>query len=119
MVAQLRAAYGRHVGDLAWTGFIRRMEAASPEFAAMRATQDVAQPASHAKVFRHPLFPRLAMTSTSLAVQAAPGTRLVVYAPSDDATRQAMEQLVQAGSPQPRFPCWPAHQARALVPEPV
>src|SRR5579862_8416106 len=51
MVAQLRAAYGRHVGDPAWTGFIRRMEAASPEFAAMWATQDVAQPASHAKVF--------------------------------------------------------------------
>jgi transcriptional regulator with XRE-family HTH domain len=122
MVAQLRAAYGRHVGDPAWTGFIRRMEAASPEFAAMWATQDVAQPASHAKVFRHPLFPRLAMTSTSLAVQAAPGARLVVYAPSDDATRRAMEQLVEEygpGSPQPRFPCWPAHQARALVPEPV
>ena len=119
MVAQLRAAYGRHVGDPAWTGFIRRMEAASPEFAAMWATQDVAQPASHAKVFRHPLYPRLAMTATSLAVQAAPGTRMVVYAPCDDATRRAMEQLVAAGSPQPRFPCWPAHQARALVPQPV
>jgi transcriptional regulator with XRE-family HTH domain len=119
MVAQLRAAYGRHVGDPAWTGFIRRMEAASPEFAAMWATQDVAQPASHAKVFRHPLYPRLAMTSTSLGVQAAPGTRMVVYAPSDDATRRAMEQLVAAGSPQPRFPCWPAHQARALIPQPA
>jgi transcriptional regulator with XRE-family HTH domain len=119
MVAQLRAAYGRHVGDPAWTGFIRRMEAASPEFAAMWATQDVAQPASHVKVFRHPLYPRLAMTSTSLAVQAAPGTRMVVYAPSDDATRRAMDQLVAAGSPQPRFPCWPAHQARALVPQPA
>ena len=119
MVAQLRAAYGRHVGDPAWTGFVRRMEAASPEFAAMWATQDVAQPASHAKVFRHPLYPRLAMTSTSLAVQAAPGTRLVVYAPSDDATRRAMAQLMEAGPPQPRFPCWPAHQAQALVPEPV
>ena len=57
------------------------------------------------------------MTSTSLAVQAAPGTRLVVYAPSDEATWQAMEQLVAAGSPQPHFPCWPAHQTRALVPQ--
>jgi len=44
MVAQLRAAYGHHVGDPAWTGFIRRMEALSPEFAAMWATQDVAHP---------------------------------------------------------------------------
>ncbi len=119
MVAQLRAAYGRHVGDPAWTGFIRRLEAASPEFAAMWATQDVAQPASHDKVFRHPLYPRLAMTSTSLAVQAAPGTRLVVYVPADDATRQAMEHLVTLGPQQPHFGCWPAHQARALVPQPA
>ena len=34
MVAQLRAAYGHHVGDPAWTSFIRRMEAVSPAFAA-------------------------------------------------------------------------------------
>ena len=116
MVAQLRAAYGRHVGDPAWTGFIRRMEAASPEFAAMWATHDVAQPASHAKVFRHPLYPRLAMTSSSLAVQAAPGTRMVVYVPADQATREAMERIAMvygSGPPQPRFPCWPTHQARA------
>ncbi len=51
LVAQLRAAYGHHVGDPAWTGFIRRMEAASPEFAAMWATQDVANPHYLAKVF--------------------------------------------------------------------
>jgi transcriptional regulator with XRE-family HTH domain len=117
MVAQLRAAYGRHVGDPAWTGFIGMMEAASPEFAAMWATQDVAQPATLAKVFRHPLYPRLAMTSVSLTVQAAPGTRVVVYVPSDEATRQAMEHLVALGPEQPRFPCWPSHQGRVLVAE--
>ncbi len=112
MVAQLRAAYGHHVGDPAWTGFIRRMEAASPEFAAMWATQDVAQPAYYAKVFRHPLYPRLEMTSTSFAVQTAPGTRMVVYTPDNDATRAAMARLV-ADPVQYHFPCWPTHQARA------
>jgi transcriptional regulator with XRE-family HTH domain len=111
MVAQLRAAYGRHVGDPAWTGFIRRMEAASAEFAAAWATQDVAQPAYYAKIFRHPLYPRLAMTSTSFAIHAAPGTRMVVYTPADDATREAMDALVTADPAQHRFPCWPAHQA--------
>jgi transcriptional regulator with XRE-family HTH domain len=111
MVAQLRAAYGHHVGDPAWTGFIRRMEAVSPEFAAMWATQDVAQPAYYAKVFRHPLYPRLEMTSTSFAVQAVPGTRLVVYTPDNGATRMAMERLL-ADPVQYHFPCWPAHQAR-------
>jgi transcriptional regulator with XRE-family HTH domain len=113
LVAQLRAAYGRHVGDPAWTGFIRRMEAASPEFAAMWATQDVAQPAHYNKVFRHPLYPRLEMTSTSFAVQAAPGTRMVVYTPVDDVTRAAMAQLVATDPSQHHFPCWTAHQARA------
>jgi len=112
MTAQLRAAYGHHVGDAPWTSFIRRMEAASPEFAAMWATQDVAQPAQYAKVFRHPLYPRLPMTSTSFAVQAAPGARMVVYTPDDEATRAAMERLV-ADPGQHQFPCWPAHQARA------
>ncbi len=117
MVAQLRAAYGHHVGDPAWTGFIRRMEAASPEFAAMWATKDVAQPAYYAKVFRHPLYPRLEMTSTSFAVQTAPGTRMVVYTPDNQATRTAMERLA-ADPVQHHFPCWPTHQARAgdLVP---
>jgi transcriptional regulator with XRE-family HTH domain len=120
LVAQLRAAYGRHVGDSAWTGFIRRMEAVSPEFAAMWATQDVAQPASYAKVFRHPLYPRLEMTSTSFAVQAAPGIRMVVYTPADDGTRAAMEQLVSIDPARHHFPCRPAHQARArdLMPQP-
>jgi len=111
MVAQLRAAYGHHVGDPAWTSFIRRMEAVSSEFAAIWATQDVAQPAHYAKVFRHPLYPRLPMTSTSFAVQAAPGARMVVYTPDDEATRAAMERLV-ADPAEHRFPCWPAHEAR-------
>ena len=111
LVAQLRAAYGHHVGDPAWTGFIRRLEAASPEFAAMWATQDVAHPHYHAKVFRHPLYPRLEMTSTSFAVQTAPGTRLVVYTPDNEAVRTALERLV-ADPVQHQFPCWPAHQAR-------
>jgi len=107
----LRAAYGHHVGDPAWTGFIRRLEAVSPEFAAMWATQDVAHPHYHAKVFRHPLYPRLEMTSASFAVQTAPGTRLVVYTPDNEATRTAMERLV-ADPVQHHFPCSPAHRAR-------
>ena len=111
MVAQLRAAYGHHVGDPAWTGFIRRMEAASPEFTSIWATQDVAQPAQYVKVFRHPLYPRLPMTSTGFAVQAPPGTRMVVYTPDSEATRTAMERLV-ADPVQHHFPCRPAHEAR-------
>jgi hypothetical protein len=78
----------------------------------MWATQDVAHPHYYAKVFRHPLYPRLEMTSTSFAVQTAPGTRMVVYTPDNEATGAAMERLV-ADPVQHRFPCWPTHQARA------
>lgn len=113
MVAHLRAAYGRHVGDPAWTAFIKRMEAASPEFAQMWATQDVAHPASYTKVFRHPLYDTLLMTSTSLNVQGCPGARMVVYTPADVETRQAMEMILAAGNRgAAHFPCWESHRAR-------
>ncbi|HEX6519003.1 MAG TPA: helix-turn-helix transcriptional regulator [Streptosporangiaceae bacterium] len=111
MVAHLRAAYGRHVGDPAWTAFIKRMEAASPEFAAMWATQDVAHPASYTKVFRHPLYDKLLMTSTSLSVQGCPGARMVIYTPADVETRKAMEMIMTDRSGV-HFPCWDAHRAR-------
>jgi transcriptional regulator with XRE-family HTH domain len=119
MVAQLRGAYGRHVGDTAWTAFIRRLEAASPEFARMWATQDVAAPASYLKILRHPAYDHLAMKTTSLAVLAAPGTRLVIYTPADEPTRAAMELLLKGDGADTRFPCWPYHQAereRLLAP---
>jgi transcriptional regulator with XRE-family HTH domain len=112
LVAQLRAAYGRHVGEPAWTGFIKKMEAASPDFARMWATQDVAQPVSVTKVFRHPFYPRLPMTSTSMALQGCVGTRLVVYTPVDTGTRRAIEHVVAEGIGA-HFPCWEAHQERA------
>ena len=112
MVAHLRASYGRHVGDPAWTAFIKRMEAISPEFAGMWATQDVAHPTSYHKVFRHPLYPRLPMTSTSLALQGCAGARMVVYTPADEATRRAMELLVSGVGADARFPCDETHRRR-------
>jgi transcriptional regulator with XRE-family HTH domain len=114
LVAHLRASYGRHVGDPAWTTFIRRMEASSPEFAAVWATQDVAHPTSYAKVFRHPLYGRLPMTSTSMHLQGSPGARMVVYVPADAATRQAMEHLLSGTADGAQFPCWEAHRARRM-----
>jgi transcriptional regulator with XRE-family HTH domain len=115
MVAHLRAAYGRHVGDPAWTAFIKRMEAVSPEFAAMWSTQDVAHPGSYAKVFRHPLYPRLPMTTTSMAITGCPGSRMVVYVPADAATRQAMEHLLSGAAAGAHFACWESHRAREQV----
>ena len=72
LVAQLRGAYGRHLGEPAWTGFVRRLQARSPHFARLWAEQDVASHATYLKIFRHPAHERLAMTTTSLAVLAVP-----------------------------------------------
>jgi hypothetical protein len=114
MVAQLRAAYGRHVGEPAWTGFVRRLQAASPEFSRMWAQHEVASPASYLKIFRHPAYKRLSMTTNSLAVLAAPGTRMVVYTPADDATRRAVADLIADQGTDARFPCWPTHNPPGL-----
>ena len=109
LVAQLRAAYGRHVGEPAWTGFVRRLQAASPEFARMWAEHEVGSPTTYLKILRHPAHPRLAMTTNSLAVLAAPGTRVVVYTPADDPTRRALADVIAGGFTDARFDCWPRH----------
>jgi transcriptional regulator with XRE-family HTH domain len=115
MVAQLRAAYGRHVGEPAWTGFVRRLQAASPDFVRLWAEHEVANPATYLKLFRHPVYERLAVTTNSLAVMAVPGTRMVVYTPADEATRRAVACLIAGEGAGTQFPCWPAH-ARSAVP---
>ncbi len=115
MVAQLRAAYGRHLGDPAWTHFISRMEAESPEFTRAWSAHDVALPASYAKIFRHPRFGRLEATSTSFAVQAVPGARMAVYIPADEAARTAMERLAAGDGVQDHFACWSVHKAARAV----
>jgi transcriptional regulator with XRE-family HTH domain len=109
LVAQLRGAYGRHVGEPAWTGFVRRLQAVSPYFAQLWAEQDVASPVTYLKIFRHPAYPRLAMTTTSLGVLATPGTRVVVYTPADETTRAAIDKLLAGDGRDLRFPCWSRH----------
>jgi transcriptional regulator with XRE-family HTH domain len=109
LVAQLRVAYGRHVGDPAWTHFIRRLEALSPTFAATWAAHDVAQPASHTKRFRHPTLGLLTTKSTSFAVTAVSGARMVVYTPDDRHSEQAIARLAVGEELTARFPCWNTH----------
>ena len=112
LVAQLRGAYGRHLGEPAWTGFVRRLSVVSPTFARLWDEHDVASPATYLKLFRHPAYPKLALTTTSLAVQAVPGTRMVVYRPADEVTRAAIAGLLAGAGTGARYPCWEAHQQR-------
>ncbi|HET6953076.1 MAG TPA: helix-turn-helix transcriptional regulator [Acidimicrobiales bacterium] len=86
MVATFRGAFGRHVGEPAWADFVRRLASASPEFAAMWAGHDVAEPDTTCKVFRHPVAGELRLTVTSLTITTNPEARLLVYTPVDDET---------------------------------
>jgi transcriptional regulator with XRE-family HTH domain len=109
LVAQLRVAYGRHVGDPAWTHFIRRLQSLSPKFAATWAAHDVAQPTSHTKRFRHPTLGLITTKSTSFAVAAAPGARMVIYTPDNAQSEDAIARLAAGEELTARFPCWNSH----------
>jgi transcriptional regulator with XRE-family HTH domain len=94
MVATMRASFARHVGEPAWTSFIRRLSAASPEFARMWAMHDVAYHGRREKVFTHEEAGILRLTSTSLDLPSPPDTRLVAYTPTDDETRERLGRLM-------------------------
>ena len=86
MVATLRASYGLHAGEPVWEDFIRRLSAASPLFARLWETGDVAQPTGRVKTFRHAEVGELRMTSVSLSINGMPECRIVVYTPDDEET---------------------------------
>jgi transcriptional regulator with XRE-family HTH domain len=90
MVATLRASFAQHLNEPEWTSFIRRLSAASPQFAELWARQEVASPASHTKHFLHPTAGLLRLLSTSLAVADLPEARILVYTPADEETRRRL-----------------------------
>ncbi len=112
LVAQLRSAYGRHLGEPAWTGFVAELRAASPEFGRLWDQHEVASPARYLKVFQHPAHGEMVMTTHSLAIGAAPGHRIVVYTPADAACRSALDRLIAGEGLDARFPCYGRHVAR-------
>jgi hypothetical protein len=119
LVAQLRGAYGRHVGDPAWTHFIRRLEALSPKFAATWAAHSVSKPTRYTKHFRHPGVGPITATTTGFAVNAVPGARLVVYTPDDEPSRRAVARLAAGDELTARYPCWPRHNPQLAGPTPA
>jgi transcriptional regulator with XRE-family HTH domain len=110
MVATFRAAFSRHLNEPAWTSLVDRLSAASPEFATMWARHDVASPAIREKVFVRNIGEPVRTTSMSLAITAAPDTRVVVYTPIDEASRR---RLAEVTAHPPRITLCPVHAAMA------
>ncbi|MFJ6566187.1 helix-turn-helix transcriptional regulator [Streptomyces sp. NPDC091292] len=84
MVATMRSAYGRHVGEPGWETFVRRLSAASPLFAELWESGDVVPPGPRVKTFRHAAVGELRMTSVSLSINGMPECRIVAYTPDDE-----------------------------------
>ncbi|MGX1269910.1 helix-turn-helix transcriptional regulator [Streptomyces phaeoluteigriseus] len=93
MVATMRAAYGLHAGEPVWEDFIRALSAASPLFARLWESGDVAEPGRRVKVFRHAAVGELRMTSMSLSINGMPECRIVVYTPEGEETARWAESL--------------------------
>jgi transcriptional regulator with XRE-family HTH domain len=104
-VAAFRSRYGRHIGEPAWDEFVRRLSAASPEFAALWAEHDVSDIATRVKTFRHPSLGEIKAVSTALEVAGTPGARMLVYSPGDEATREKFELLRGDALPRGNYPC--------------
>ncbi|WP_345352920.1 helix-turn-helix transcriptional regulator [Actinoallomurus liliacearum] len=94
MVGMFRAAFARHLGEPSWTGLVERLSAASPEFARMWAAHDVAVPSTRVKIFRHASVGEIRLSVVNFAVTAAPETRMAVYTPADEETRERVAWLV-------------------------
>jgi transcriptional regulator with XRE-family HTH domain len=106
MVATLRAAYGRHVGEPRWEVFIKDLIEQSGEFARMWRDHEVHGHTTRLKIFRHPAVGELRFKATNLGVLATPGARMVVYVPADEDTRSGLGKLEAGAQPGPGIlPC--------------
>jgi transcriptional regulator with XRE-family HTH domain len=113
MVANFRAAYGRHLREPAWAAFVDRLSSISAEFVAMWARHDVAESVRRQKAFRHVMLDRdLHLTSTSLAIGGTPEARIVVYTPDSELDRGLLDRIAA-------LPAWmsmcPMHAAAATT----
>jgi transcriptional regulator with XRE-family HTH domain len=87
LVARMRAAYARHVGDPDWEEDIRRLCGMSREFAELWARHEVAEPEPRVRTFIHAAAGPLTFTASELELPVMPGTRITVYTPADEGTR--------------------------------
>jgi len=90
LVARMRAAYARHVGDPDWEEDIRRLCGMSREFADLWARHEVAEPEPRVRTFIHAVAGPLTFTASELEIPVMPGTRVTVYTPADEPTRAGL-----------------------------
>ena len=87
LVARMRAAYARHVGDPEWEEDIRRLSGLSREFAGLWGRHEVAGPEPRTLTFVNPQAGPVTFTTTELEIAVLPEALLTVYTPADEDSR--------------------------------
>jgi transcriptional regulator with XRE-family HTH domain len=93
MVAIARSAYSRHVGESEWTDWVQRLSAASPAFAALWASNRVAEPMPTVKEFGCAGLGTFHARTTSYSIPGAPDTRMILYIPANEEDVELLEEL--------------------------
>ncbi|MFF2957241.1 helix-turn-helix transcriptional regulator [Kitasatospora sp. NPDC057965] len=97
MVAVLRGAYGRHVGEPAWEEFVQSLREASEEFRELWARQEVSSRRTSLKVFWHPRVGVMRLNATYLTIPGIPEAYVAVYTPDGPEDRARVERLAALG----------------------
>ncbi|MFG1818599.1 helix-turn-helix transcriptional regulator [Kribbella sp. NPDC049174] len=98
-VAHLRRASAEYTTDPELATLVDDLTAASPEFARLWTTHDVAAPAHCPKVLHHPTAGRLTFSLESLQLPGDDGQYVMTYTPADPPTQAALETLLAAQPP--------------------
>ena len=104
LVARMRSAYSRHIGEPDWEEDIRRLASLSREFADLWARHEVADPEPRTLTYLHPRAGALCLAVNELHVPDMPEARIVVYTPKDDQTREKMPLTRRAAPAAPAGP---------------
>jgi hypothetical protein len=106
MVATLRGAYARHIGEPHWDNLINGLIKSSPVFAELWSKNEVARLGQMQRVFYHPAIGLLHYEMSSFGVHGSPGARMNVFVPADEETREAELLLLSGAARHPDIlPC--------------
>jgi transcriptional regulator with XRE-family HTH domain len=106
MVAMLRGAYARHVGEPRWEKLIRELIDYSEVFAELWSRNEVASFGQQLRVYYQPAVGLLRFVSTSFAIHGTNGLRMQVMTPVDEATVAAHARLLSGEAEPPEvLPC--------------
>jgi transcriptional regulator with XRE-family HTH domain len=97
-VAALRAEAGGDLGEPDYQELITELLAASPDFAAIWARQDVRGRQEGLKRFQHPELGRFDVEFTAFQVAEQPSLRLFLYTPADGRSETKLREAVAAAS---------------------